>query len=171
MSLLEDQTKFLEQFEESLNIKEACAALTIKPNKVGQWRSRDVNGFRAKFLAANERRLDNLEERMFDVIAWSTREENFAQALRYPTLLMFALKAGRPQYRDSVQAATGAADLLSAITKLSDAEDQTPTDNVNRDDRGLPVVPITKPQHDQLEGSIADQLKDIFLRGEDNDHT
>lgn len=162
----DSQTLFLEEFALSLNIKQACEAVHIPVGNVQKWRTRDTQGFRAKFNATNERRLDNLEERMFQVIEWSTKEENFAQALRYPTLLMFALKAGRPQYRDSVQAATGAADLVSALSKLSDADEAAPPlDNVERDDRGKPVIPITKEQHKALEGSMSDQLKDIFFQG------
>ena len=158
----QNQNKFLDAFCNSLNITRAANEVGIGVSTVGSWRRTDAYGFRARFNQANESRLDNLEEGMFSVVGWALKEENFAQVLRYPTLLMFALKAGRPQYRDSVQAATGAADLVSALAKLSDAEGDTVTDNVERDERGKPVVPITKDQHKALEGSVSSQLKDIF---------
>lgn len=163
------QDKFIEEFESSVNITAAAKVCGIGLTTITTWRNKDVEGFRARFNQANESRLDNLEERMFSVIEWATKEENFAQALRYPTLLMFALKAGRPQYRDSVQAATGAADLVSALAKISDADGSNAApnalpaeDNITRDERGKPVVPITKEQHKALEGSVSDQLKNIF---------
>lgn len=168
-STKQNQDRFLEAFAASLSITAAAKEVNVGVNTVGNWRRNDAEGFRARFNQTNESRLDNLEERMFQVIGWATREENFAQALRYPTLLMFALKAGRPQYRDSVQAATGAADLVSALAKISDSAGDAPdtADNIERDERGKPVVPITKEQHDKLEGSVADQLKDIFKYSEE----
>ena len=165
-----NQDRFLEAFAESLSIQDAAKAARVGVTTIGTWRTKDVLGFRALFNSANEARLDNLEERMFRVIDWATQEDNFAQALRYSTLLMFALKAGRPQYRDSVQAATGAADLVSALAKISDTDgagESTPTeDNIQRDQRGLPVVPITHEQHEKLTGAVSDQLKSIFGYGE-----
>ena len=160
------QDKFLEAFANSLSCAQACREVNESYARVQGWRRNDTNNFKALFLAANERRLDNLEERMFNVIEWATREENFAQALRYPTLLMFALKAGRPMYRDSVQVATGAADLLAAISKLSDS-DESPAQSDKPEDEPLkrPIeghLPLTSAQQYQMKEKLDSELKDIL---------
>ncbi len=162
LSTKQNQEKFLAAFENSISAKQASRESGINYQTMMNWKTKDQDGFRARYVASNERRLDNLEENMFDVIGWATQEENYARVLRYPTLLMFALKAGRPQYRDSVQVATGAADLISAITKLNDGDKQEDTSNVTPTHE----IPITKSQVQKLEGSISDQLKDIFTHEE-----
>lgn len=158
------QDVFLTHFEaNSMGIQATCDATKIKQATVASWRKRDTNGFRAKFTAANERRLDELEERMFAVIDWATQPDNFKDLLRYPTLLMFALKAGRPMYRDSVQVATGAADLISAITKLNDTDgtELPETSNLDEDPRGRPI-PLDQKQSAGLSKVLDGQLKEIL---------
>ena len=168
-SVYDRQVAFLESFTESLSCAQACRAISETYASVQGWRRNDTNGFKSKYMVANERRLDNLEERMFNVIEWATREENFKDALRYPTLLMFALKAGRPMYRDSVQAATGAADLLAAISKLSD-DDESPTQVDSPVDEGSkrPLersIPLTTAQEQRMKSKLDSELR--LIVGED----
>lgn len=170
-SIPDKHDRFIRTFEQSISCAAACRAEDIPYSTLQSWRSKDLYGFRARYMAANERRLDNLEERMFDLLNWATEEGNFAQALRYPTLLMFALKAGRPMYRDSVQAATGAADLLAAIAKLSDAHDNPaqPDEPVNEEalKRGIPPdVTLTPKQGFDLRKKLDKELRDILAKEE-----
>ena len=164
-SIMDAQNHFLAAFEVALSAAEACRTSKVSYSTLQGWRKNDTQGFRTKFLAGNERRLDTLEERMFNVIEWSTREENFAQALRYPTLLMFALKAGRPMYRDSVQVATGAADLLTAISKLNDgATSPEPSDEPVSTDKPMieQHLPLTNNQNFKMRSKLDTELHKLL---------
>jgi len=62
-----------------------------------KWLREDVRGFSARYEEANRDRLHNLESRMFDVLQWASDPDRYDKLLRYPTLLMFALKGGFPE--------------------------------------------------------------------------
>ncbi len=165
----QNQARFLEHLESAVSIQAACKSAGVSATTVSRWRTADTNGFAAKFAMANEQRLNLLEDRMFQCLDWATTPENFDKLLRYPTLYMFALKAGKPQYRDSVQSAQGAADLVAALAKLNDADgDVVPKveDNTQMDDNRRKII-ITQENHQKLEGSVSDQLKEIFGYRED----
>lgn len=166
VSIKDRQDRFIIEFEESISIAQCCRSLNESYGAVMQWKARDTMSFRVRFTAANERRLDNLEERMFNVIEWATKEENFKDALRYPTLLMFALKAGRPMYRDSVQVATGAADLIAAISKLDDvqvspAQVDSPLD-VPESRRNEGSLSLTTAQERRLKSKLDTNLRGLL---------
>lgn len=157
------QDKYLEVLVHCVSEQAACKEANISRTTVERWRHNDVEGFNARYAVANEARLNRLEDRMFECLDWATTPENFEKLLRYPTLYMFALKAGKPQYRDSVQSAGGAAELLQALTKLQDNDAPPPpdTDNTVPDENRRHIL-TTRENHNKLEGSVSDQLKEIF---------
>jgi len=121
------QDAFLASLIKTGSVKQSLESADVKHATFAMWKFRDTHGFKERFARSleirNDARLEALEEQMFAALEWVSLPENYDKLIRYPTLLMFALKAGRPMYRDSNQVvAAGAADLLSAITKLSDGE-------------------------------------------------
>ena len=91
------QERFLLVFRETVNVKEALAAAGIHPSTLSRWITGDMEGFTAKYDEADKVRLKNLEERMFDVLNWASDPERYDKILRYPNLLMFALKGAFPE--------------------------------------------------------------------------
>ena len=53
--------------------------------------------FRNRFADASQVRAESLEERVFAVVEWATQPDQFEKALRYPTLILRALEAAKPE--------------------------------------------------------------------------
>jgi len=88
---------FLTEFAEAVTDKEACAQAGISRNTLYRWLSED-DDFAARLQVVEGQRARNLEARMFSVLDWATAsEEKYDKILRYPNLLMFALRGLMPQ--------------------------------------------------------------------------
>ena len=120
---LEDrQTRFLIAFRNSITDTEACAAAGISRESLYRWIREDVNGFTAKHAEADRDRAHNAEATMYDVLAWANTPERYEKLLRYPTLLMFALKGQFPEkYGDRTTLGQETArQLLDELMKMKD---------------------------------------------------
>ena len=87
---------FLASFEESVTDKEACEKAGISRATLYRWLQEDEE-FAARVQSAEGARAKNLEARMFNVLDWATSDaEKYDKILRYPNLLMFALRGLLP---------------------------------------------------------------------------
>ena len=120
---LEDrQTRFLIAFRNSITDTAACKAAGISRESLYRWIREDVNGFAARHAEADRDRAHNLEATMYDVLSWASTEAGFEKLLRYPTLLMFALKGSFPErYGDrTTLGAETARQLIDELMKMKD---------------------------------------------------
>ena len=96
-TMADRQERCLIAFRNSVTDGEAAKAAGISRDTLYRWIREDVDGFSARYDEANRNRLANLESRMFDVLNWASTPENYDKLLRYPNLLMFALKGAYPE--------------------------------------------------------------------------
>jgi DNA-binding GntR family transcriptional regulator len=116
------QNRALIALRQAVTLKAAAQAAGVNPSTIYSWIRNDLHGFSARYDEANRDRMDNLEGRMFDVLNWATGEENYEKTLRYPNLMMFALRGAFPErYGDrSVMGSEDAQKLLEELRKMKD---------------------------------------------------
>ena len=148
-ALLMRQENFLRAFKEALSIPCAAQAVGITVSIVYRWLRLDVCQFRTRFNGANITRAESLEERVFDVVAWATRPENFLHALRYPTLLLRTLERLRPEeWGQRGAMAEEARKTLDTVLKLTGEVRQS----------GGPLPLAAPDSHSVLEAELNDIL-------------
>lgn len=118
----DDKNRFLSAFQFSLHIDEALKASHTSERELNKWRRHDPE-FAERFELTNVARGDFLEERMFNILAWATKDaEGYKLMINKPTLLTFALKGlKREKYGD--RGGAGGEDtrrLLESVLALSD---------------------------------------------------
>ena len=104
------QELFLKAIARVKTLRKASELTGVSRNTVRRWRDENVNGFRERFADACEDYIESLEDKMYELIGEMRVGHN-------PTLLIFALKALRPDtYRDlSTVPNEGARDLLRKL--------------------------------------------------------
>jgi hypothetical protein len=116
---------FLASFEESVTDKEACEKAGISRATLYRWLQEDEE-FAARVQSAEGARAKNLEARMFNVLNWATQDETkYDKILRYPNLLMFALRGLLPQ-KYGYKLGVSQDEAKKIIDALMGMKDETP---------------------------------------------
>lgn len=139
------QNRFLIAIRDSISCSEACKAAGVARSTIYKWIREDTDGFAARYEEANQDRVRNAEALMYEVLQWAHTPERFEKILRYPTLLMFALKGNMPEKygeRTTLGQET-ARQLVDELMKM-------------RDD--------SAPKATEAVKTVDDQLDDIFGR-------
>lgn len=93
----ERQDLFLAAIVDSETDLEACAKAGIHRATLYNWIKSDSNDFNARLAEAEGPRGRSLEQKMFAILNWATETpEKYEKILRYPNLLMFALRGVLP---------------------------------------------------------------------------
>ena len=91
------QDRFLEVILDSVTDTEACKLAGIARKTLYAWIADPEDDFTDRLAAVEAPRGRSLEQRMFAVLDWATETpEKYDKILRYPNLLMFALRGLLP---------------------------------------------------------------------------
>ena len=116
---------FLASFDESVTDKEACERAGISRATLYRWLQEDEE-FAASVQSAEAHRARNLEARMFNVLDWATSDaEKYDKILRYPNLLMFALRGLLPN-KYGFKMGVSQDEAKKIIDALMGMKDETP---------------------------------------------
>ena len=116
---------FLASFDEAVTDKEACAKAGISRGTLYRWLNDDEE-FATRLQTAESSRARNLEARMLNVLDWATgSEEKYDKILRYPNLLMFALRGLLPQ-KYGYKLGVSQDEAKKIIDALMGMKDETP---------------------------------------------
>lgn len=90
------QAAFLDALLDSITDAEACKKAGISPKTLYVWIKEDPE-FVERLAELEAPRARNLEQTMLTVLDWAAAtEERYEKLLRYPNLLMFALRGAMP---------------------------------------------------------------------------
>jgi hypothetical protein len=113
----ERQASFLAVFSESIYDTEACEKAGISKETLYRW-LREDESFAVRVQELEAGRARNLESSMLDVLRWATLDEaRYEKLLRYPALLMFAIRGALPD-KYGERATVGADDAKKIIDEL-----------------------------------------------------
>ena len=116
---------FLTTFEEAVTDKEACDKAGIARATLYRWLQEDEE-FAGRVQQAEGQRAHDLEARMFNVLDWATSDaEKYDKILRYPNLLMFALRGLLPQ-KYGYKLGVSQDEAKKIIDALMGMKDETP---------------------------------------------
>lgn len=137
------QAQFIEAFSEVLNDSEACKQSGVSKRTLYRW-MRDDEAF-ATNVQELERALGrNLEAKMLDVLHWATLDEaRYEKLLRYPALLMFALRGALPEkYGDKATVgADEAKKIIDELMRMRDDPQIKVTDGLDLEDKLDAILP------------------------------
>ena len=135
------QKRFLEAFKGVFTDTEACDLCDISRATLYSWLRND-----AKFALSYEDAVVDrgrwLESRMFAVLEWATKTENFKEVLHHPSLLQSALRGAMPEkYGDkNLASQEDAKRLLDELMKLKDDPKATASEEVASVDDQLNTI-------------------------------
>ena len=113
----ERQARFLAVFADCIYDSEACEKAGISKETLYRW-LREDESFATKVQELEGSRARNLESAMLDVLRWATLDEaRYEKLLRYPALLMFAIRGAMPD-KYGERATVGADDAKKIIDEL-----------------------------------------------------
>ena len=117
---LDRQNRYIETLEYCISDLDALHAAGIKRRTLDLWLKEDE--FSQRYREATYTRANNLEEGMLDVLNWAIQPDRYSQILRYPSLLMFALRGLKPEKfaERTLLAAGQAQDDLKKLLSMDD---------------------------------------------------
>ena len=151
------QQQYLEALEHSISDVEALREVGITRRTLDYWMKEPE--FLLKYRDSTQTRGNNLEEGMFAVLEWGIQPDRYQQILRYPSLLMFALRGLKPEkYAERTLLAYGQAqDDLKSLLNMDD----TPAEKKNTSSTSIPAKgPKKGEEGDWLEKLLASAVTD-----------
>ena len=121
------QDRYIETLQYSISDKDALDAANIKRRTLEEWLKEPE--FNQRHREATYTRGNTLEEGMLHVRDWAVQPDRYSQILRYPQLLMFALRGLKPEkYAERTLLAAGQAqDDLKKLLSMDDTPAETNT--------------------------------------------